>query len=299
MKPDEKVLDQRRAFLNAMGCAAAGFVPAADAHAQAVTPAPRSRGRDRALWITWYDLPEDGRETYLSWLHQMHIPALLKRPGFLWGAHYASVERGSMSTMRRDSSKKDPRLDPTVPTGDRYLLLFGAEHANVFGNPVPSGLHASLGPDNRKMLALRTGERMNIMVEAATVEGPEAKSYGAGMMVASGRRGNACLVRPVPHAADDHFARMRENPETCLGRGLGEARDPVRVHVARDPQPLLHDLGGGTTRDESLGRPHRSQADTRARLGESRDADLADGGMKEEGGKTRPRTPSISKTRQR
>jgi hypothetical protein len=184
MKPDEKVLDQRRAFLNAMGCAAAGFVPAADAHAQAVTPAPRSRGRDRALWITWYDLPEDGRETYLSWLHQMHIPALLKRPGFLWGAHYASVERGSMSTMRRDSSKKDPRLDPTVPTGDRYLLLFGAEHANVFGNPVPSGLHASLGPDNRKMLALRTGERMNIMVEAATVEGPEAKSYGAGMMVA-------------------------------------------------------------------------------------------------------------------
>ena len=177
--------NQRRAFLNALGGVAAGFVPGMDAHAQVVAPAQPGRSMDRALWITWYDLPEEGRENYLSWLHQAYLPMLLQRPGFLWGAHYATVDRGTMRTMRRDGAKRDPRLDPAVPTGDRYLLLVGAEHANVFGNPVPSELHASLGDPGRKMLAMRAGERMNIMVEAARVEGPEAKAYPAGLMPAS------------------------------------------------------------------------------------------------------------------
>ena len=176
--------NERRVFLNAVGCAAAGFVPATGVEAQAVTPVPQSRAMDRAFWITWYDLPEEGREAYLSWLHQEYIPALLKRPGFLSAAHYAAVDRGTMKTMRRDGAKKDPRLDPAVPTGDRYLLLFGAEHANVFGNPVPSELHRDLEEPGKKMLAMRTGERMNIMVEAAKIEGPEAKGYGSGMTLA-------------------------------------------------------------------------------------------------------------------
>ncbi len=34
---------------------------------------------DSGLWITWYDLPDQGRDDYLSWLHQTYIPAMLKR----------------------------------------------------------------------------------------------------------------------------------------------------------------------------------------------------------------------------
>lgn len=138
---------------------------------------------DRGLWIAWYDLPDDGREAHLFWLHETYIPGLLKRPGFLWAAHYASVKKGTMRTTRREDALHRT-TDPSVPTGDRYILLFGAEHAHVFGDPVPSALHAGLPEQSRKMLAMRTGERVNIMVEAARVNGPEAKEYSSGMALA-------------------------------------------------------------------------------------------------------------------
>jgi hypothetical protein len=167
---------ERRAFICRAGGAAAvfaaGVLPAGAAQQE-------ERSGDRALWISWYDLPEDGRDSYLAWLHGSYLPALLKRPGFMWAAHYAAVPRGTVRTIRRDG-KPDPRLDPALPAGDRYILMFGAAHANVFGDPAPGALHAALAQADRKMLALRTGERMNVMVEAARVEGPEAKSYAAG-----------------------------------------------------------------------------------------------------------------------
>ena len=45
---------------------------------------------DSAFWITWYDLPDNGREQYLDWLHKTYIPKITARPGVLWAAHYAS-----------------------------------------------------------------------------------------------------------------------------------------------------------------------------------------------------------------
>ena len=45
---------------------------------------------DRAFWITWYDLPDEGRAAYLDWLHNTYIPKVTARPGVLWAAHYAS-----------------------------------------------------------------------------------------------------------------------------------------------------------------------------------------------------------------
>ncbi len=137
---------------------------------------------DRALWITWYNLPDEGREAHLSWLHGTYIPELLKRPGYLWAAHYASLEEGEIP--RRTSGERFTTNDPSVPTGDRYILVFGAEETNVFGNPVPSVLHAEMPAGSRKMLAMRIGERVNIMAEAARVEGPEAKQYKEGMTLA-------------------------------------------------------------------------------------------------------------------
>jgi hypothetical protein len=131
---------------------------------------------DRGLWITWYDLPDQGREDYLNWLHKTYIPEISGRPGFLWGAHYTEVEKkiGTSATKHTD--------DPAVPTGRRYILLFGAECAEVFGDPLPSEINAALPGEGRKMLAMRLGERVNIMAEYGRVEGPEAKSYKAGML---------------------------------------------------------------------------------------------------------------------
>ncbi len=138
---------------------------------------------DRGFWITWYDLPDDGREGYLSWLHETYIPGLLKRHGFLWAAHYAAVNKESRPATRRESALNHTD-DDSVPTGSRYILLIGAEQANIFADPVPSMLNAGLPAESRKMLAMRIGERVNVMVEAARVEGPQAAQYQAGMALA-------------------------------------------------------------------------------------------------------------------
>jgi hypothetical protein len=138
---------------------------------------------DRGIWITFYDLSEAGRDAYLTWAHETYIPQLLKRPGYLWAAHYATVDKSARRTNTRDTTRKTAD-DPAVPRGDRYLLVVGADDADVFGKPVPSKLHASLPPESRQMLAMRIGERMNIFAEAGRVEGPEATSYKDGMTLA-------------------------------------------------------------------------------------------------------------------
>lgn len=123
---------------------------------------------DRALWITWYDLPADGRDGYLSWLHGTYIPKLLKKPGFLWAAHYA------WEKAFRSASRLRYVDDSTVPAGNDYILLFGAEEAHAFANPVPGKLHAELPKEDREMLSMRIGERVNIFIEEARTDGPEA-----------------------------------------------------------------------------------------------------------------------------
>jgi hypothetical protein len=130
---------------------------------------------DWGVWITWYDLPEDGRDEHLAWVHQTYIPEMLKREGYRWAAHYRSIQKGDVRVHT---------ADPSVPNGTKYLLLFGADYADVFGGPVPSKLHASLPAESRKMLSMRIGERTNIMAEAGRVLGPQAATYKDGMGLA-------------------------------------------------------------------------------------------------------------------
>jgi hypothetical protein len=131
-----------------------------------------------AIWISWYDLPETRRDTYCSWLHGNYIPELLKRPGFRWAAHYAAVPKGSARTIRRNDVDEFAG-DPDLPRGCDYLLLIGGDHANVFGNPVPGALHAGLPEADRTMLAMRSGERVNVMMEAFRVDSPITKPPAA------------------------------------------------------------------------------------------------------------------------
>lgn len=136
---------------------------------------------DRALWITWYDLPDQGREDHLAWLHTSYIPALLGRPGFLWAAHYATVKKENARGIGRGVERNHGISLEGVPRGQDYILIFGAEHAHVFGAPTPSELNAALPEADRKMLAQRSGERVNVMIEAARVDGPEIRGHVGGM----------------------------------------------------------------------------------------------------------------------
>ena len=115
---------------------------------------------DRACWITWYNLPAEGRDAYLSWLHDAYIPRVVERPGILWGAHYASeanvVPLGGGKGRVRHTDGGDR------PAGVRYILLFGAEEPDAFTRPTPNRFHAGLDERDRRMLGIRQGERVTI-----------------------------------------------------------------------------------------------------------------------------------------
>jgi hypothetical protein len=182
---DGETSGKRRNFLKIAGGAAVAFAAGKDVFAQNANskPAPqkdrvRSAPPDRGMWITWYDLPMEGRDAYFSWLHGTYLPGLLKRPGYLWAAHYASQDlEGGTENATRYKHVDDPR----VGKGYHYMLLIAATDATVFGDPVPSVLHAALPEQAKKMLAMRVGERVNIFTEAGRREGRALGAYKEGM----------------------------------------------------------------------------------------------------------------------
>jgi hypothetical protein len=172
----------RRRFLKTAGGAAIAMVTADEARGQSAqrknTAAGAHTQGDSAgggLWVTWYDLPEKGRDAYLSWLHGKYLPELLKRPGYTWAAHYATTGGPENSPNRLQHTN-----DPSVPTGFRYILLVGAKDAAVFGNPVPTAINAALPEDSRKMLAMRIEERVNLMAVTGIREGRARNEYEEG-----------------------------------------------------------------------------------------------------------------------
>jgi hypothetical protein len=184
-REDGETNPNRRKFLKAASGAAVGFAAVKDTFAQnaSTKSAPeKKRGQsappDRGLWITWYDLPMEGRDAYFSWLHGTYLPDLLKRPDYLWAAHYASQDlEGGAENSKRYRHVDDPK----VGKGYHYMLLIAATDASVFGDPVPSLINAALPAEGKKMLAMRTGERMNIFTEACRREGGAFGAYKEGM----------------------------------------------------------------------------------------------------------------------
>jgi hypothetical protein len=186
MKNDNSGIWRRRNFLKFTTGAAMGLAASKGAHGQGAVSnsAPQKNGsekapQDRGLWITWYDLPVEGRNAYFSWLHGTYLPAVLKRSGYLWAAHYASqdLEGGADNATRYKHID-----DPKVGKGYHYMLLIAATDANVFGDPVPSVLNAVLPEEGKKMLAMRMGERMNLFTETGRREGRAFGAYKEGML---------------------------------------------------------------------------------------------------------------------
>jgi hypothetical protein len=167
----------RRAFLTGAGGLAAALVAAPHAEGARAQARSGSQPRDRGIWATWYDLPDAGRTDYLAWVHQSYIPALLKRPGYLYAAHYANIAELTAGRTLNPEAR-------AVPAGNAYILVVGAEDVNVLGNPAPEELNAALSAEDKKMLAMRVGERTNVFAEASRITGPGAKDYKEGMTLA-------------------------------------------------------------------------------------------------------------------
>ena len=136
---------------------------------------------DRGIWISWYDLPQDGLERYQSWLNGTYIPRMLKRPGFLWAAHYFNTRVAPGHHIRHTT-------DASVPKGNQFVLMFGGETAHAFSKGMeaftkgaPSKLTVGLDDTDREMLAMRQGERVVITTEEARTDGPDAKARGGSL----------------------------------------------------------------------------------------------------------------------
>ena len=136
---------------------------------------------DRALWISWYDLADTGRDAYSAWLQERYIPQRLAQPGLRWAAHFRSEVNPRMSGIPAGAPGRLRHTDDkAVPSGNAYILIFGADTPHAFAHPTPSALHATLPPDDRKLLAMRIGERTNIMIDEDRIGGPEAGKRKAG-----------------------------------------------------------------------------------------------------------------------
>ncbi len=122
---------------------------------------------DRSLMVSWYDLAPATRARYLDWLHDTHIPKLLEVPGVLSAAHY-EVDR---------SEKPLPHLrqtrDKSIPRGGSYIFILAARDAHVFAQLTP--FRRKPAATERRMCALRLGERVNIFTEEARAHGPDAR----------------------------------------------------------------------------------------------------------------------------
>ena len=129
---------------------------------------------DRGIWATWYDLPEQGKEEYIAWLHEVHLPKALLRPGYLWAAHIENI----WDEAREEGISK--RLihtdDLSVPTGNAYLVLYGAASPHVFLKPSPAQLEANWTAEEREMFGRRMGVRSCIFLETDRVDGPDVST---------------------------------------------------------------------------------------------------------------------------
>jgi hypothetical protein len=132
---------------------------------------------DRGIWATWYDLPKQGKDEYLAWLHGTYLPEMLARPGYLWAAHVENI----MSPEREQRSITIKTTDPSVPGGNNYLLLFGAESPHIFMDPPPAELNAQLPAEAQQMLSRRITPRSCVFVEVDRVDGPAVKQRAPGI----------------------------------------------------------------------------------------------------------------------
>lgn len=106
-----------------------------------------------------------------------HIPAALKRPGYLWGTHIKNLTPEQRMDDRPGVHMSLHHTGESgVPTGNQYLLLFGAESPHDFVDPSPAEMLDAMPDRDKQMLGMRIEPRPCIFVEVDRVDGPEVAS---------------------------------------------------------------------------------------------------------------------------
>ncbi len=122
---------------------------------------------DKGIWAVWYDLAVDDREEFLAWLHDIHLPEIIKRPGHLWGGHYEIIG----SARDNDLFNPEDPEDMDIGNGKDYLMLIGADSTYRFYDPSFSQIEEKHDKQTRHMLALRSEVRNGVFLEEIKIEG--------------------------------------------------------------------------------------------------------------------------------
>lgn len=134
---------------------------------------------DRAIWATWYDLPEDGRDGWLDWMHGEYLPGLQSRAGIAWAAHYQSDGGGAGMAQVR-SLFPPTEESPDLGTGTQFLQLVAAPEPWTFLSPNVRDVEAAETGRTREMLDRRIGVRPCIFSVFAHIDGPEIGTRAKG-----------------------------------------------------------------------------------------------------------------------
>lgn len=113
----------------------------------------------RAIWGIIYDLPEQGRDDYLGWFHDVHMPEKLARPGYQWAAHYEVSDAAGHHISSLGADDRDS------VSGLGYIALFGGTDTQAFLDPSPAQIKPRQTTLTRQMMGLRIGQRSFIAAE--------------------------------------------------------------------------------------------------------------------------------------
>ncbi|MBO6782827.1 MAG: hypothetical protein JJ899_06085 [Alphaproteobacteria bacterium] len=172
---------------------------------------------DNAIWATWYDLPDDGRDGFLDWLHGDYLPGLQARPGIAWAAHYENDGGGEgMAAVR--AAFPDGADMAGLGDGTQYVMLVGAGEAWTFLAPSVVEEQAGLTGKARDMLDLRTGLRTCIFSVYASVNGPEIHTRTKG-------------TTPAPAIQMGSFRAMDVETEFDTGAWYAQYRLPAMARM--------------------------------------------------------------------
>lgn len=164
---------------------------------------------DSTIWATWYDLPEDQEQEYLSWLHSDYLPRLQSRPGYLWAANYRNVGGGSrMDRLHELLARSDKSY---TASGSQYVTLVGAANIMTLMDSSALDLEAAESGLAAEMLALRIGKQCFIFSEISRVNGPEIFTRMPGITPAPAIQMGALRARAVEdeHGMAKWYAQYR------------------------------------------------------------------------------------------
>lgn len=127
---------------------------------------------ENGYFIHWYNIDQENEHNYLNWLHNSYIPKRLMDKRIRWCCHYRSFNDvkhpGESGRLSHDKS--------SIPNGDRFILIFGADEPSVFVDPTIGEIHEQLSMNDKSMLSYRKGERYNIMTLESHGEGAVSKT---------------------------------------------------------------------------------------------------------------------------